>query len=396
MSSAARPDRTAEAVACKGQERCRATGTVGSPLRVGNAVHWVERVEITVLPEGYVPPSGPAEDEIGLCNSEEFWLFARSDSGELLDHQMVTGGCTGDDAGERWCGLPPSATVEVKGERVEAHGFAPQFACMGAFRSDVRVSVSLRTFELLAEESSLSHSLAGYSNGSAFDWQRLSGTETFYYAGGGDDPGDCGEVSSSLRVIPAFKMPDGYLHQGFDTASITGCATRFLPTEGSPRSGLAPTELHAVVDTRHVLLLELLPAVPPSASARFEVCQGEAPYYDSSYCQYPNPEPSSCLTFDRDGRVHGSTRGAPSAFIEKAKGELRFKLALASSSEALRLEYRDPVNKDRISTSRAKASQLFSLSRIENLEPRAACEWNGSRLSVRPLRGDRRRALTAR
>jgi hypothetical protein len=259
-------------LACNGRARCEHTGTIGEPLAVGELTHSVERI-VMAAPAREAAPSDEEEGD-GTCDAEEFWLVAQNEAHEVVDYQLLSGGCVDNERSQRsWCGTAPHVEIAVSGDEVTASAYSPQFPCMGAFRSSVELVASLRTFQASKYSSSSWHSLAGYSNHHEWSWPELRGGRGFGYAFEPQVPSDsaeCANVAVDLPVIPAFEVDETFSAGGWASTNLAGCSTKLdarsldrldpkkaAQLRAEPAS--ARTVLEALVDTQGHLFLALHP-----------------------------------------------------------------------------------------------------------------------------------------
>lgn len=416
-SQPARPARTAEVkpvtasppslneIVCEGRARCERTGTIGAPLAMGEVTHSVERFVIAA-PERQVAPSDDEERD-GTCDAEEFWLVAQNAAHQVVDHQLLSGGCVDNERSRRsWCGTAPHVEVEVSGDEVTASAYSPQFPCMGAFRSSVELVASLRTFQTLKHSSSSWHSLAGYSNHQEWSWPELRGGRGFGYAFEPQVPSDtaeCPNVAVDLPVIPAFEVDAAFAADGWASTNLAGCSTKLdarsldrldpkkaAQLRAEPAS--ARTVLEALVDTQGHLFLALHPVKAPSANASIEVCAGDETYYDSGYCTYG--EPAECARFMLDGTLLSNGKEAKLQ-VDKARSSLQYRVTLPTTEGSLKLLYRDPGTSEAIRTSTRATGKSFSLSEVVRFDPKqATCAMHNGGLQLVRQRPPKDHALT--
>jgi len=363
------PPPTLDQLLCAARQRCTLVGPVGQPLPVGGDTHVVERL-VVLSP----PAEELAEDEELLpCDAEEFWFVARGPEGEVRDYQLLTGGCTGDEASERWCGRPPTAEVNVEGERVAVSWFTPQFQCMGAMREMGDPVYSLATFELVERGFYSYHSLIGTSHTSTFRFDTRVGSESFSFSPVERDPDQCPSAEPKPNLtVPWYVLDAGFEEGDWATTDIEACAGLLTPDslahavwqgdsseqerQAKPRTPpeRAPVTLLALA-TPEAMYLELRAEQAPSASAALELCSGGEFYHDSSYCQHA--ELASCTTFDLQGVVKkGEAR------VQKATDILRFRITESGVAGSFFLRYRDRARGIDLRTSTKKPGERFALS----------------------------------
>lgn len=391
------PPPTLQSLLCGARDRCTLTGPVGAPLAVGDATHVVERLVVLAPSKEKPAAEGSSEDDDVLlpCDAEEFWFVARDAGGAVRDYQLLTGGCTGEEADERWCGRAPRAEVKVEGERVAVSWFTPQFQCMGAFRAMGDPVYSLATFALLERHDYSYHSMAGYSTASDFSFVTRLGSESFSYLPYEPEPGSCPKVDAKPNLtIPIYELDADFEKVGWTTMDFAGCAGQLTPDalahavwmhgttseERETRPRVRPTGEPATLlamASSSAVYLELRPAEAPGARATIEVCGSGELYYDSGYCEFP-PEPASCTTFDLAGAVKKG-----SAHVEKAGELMRYRVTAAGIEGSLSLRYRDGARGIDLRTSTRLPGQRFAMGSFAlAYETKVECRTTEGRLEL--------------
>ncbi len=383
------PPSSPEEAFCHGRPHCSLANRVGKPLQRDGFIHSVERI-VLVAPEEVRRP--PGEDAQGACSVEEYWFLKTNGTGKVLDYQLLTGGCTGEDADEIWCGRAPTVSVTVSGETVSASWYSPFGQCWSAFSSNGRFTASLVDFKTIKTEASTGHAFAGYSNGHEWDWTSMSGSESFLFQAFSPDgsplPEDrCADVNVKTRVIPSFSTAQHLSDDGWKTADLKGCSTSFHTSVLSSVGNTRGTELHAFVGTGGILYLQLDPVSLPSEAAHFELCFRSEVLNDSNYCEYPASETCSRMS------VAGKMLQGDLA-IEKASDAYRYAID-ASMHAAVRLMYRDPEHGVGIWSSTRGVGKRFSHSPLMSSGTREAeCTIQDEKATVLRRRPPQEKALS--
>ncbi|MFZ5893621.1 MAG: hypothetical protein ACOY0T_21340 [Myxococcota bacterium] len=359
---------------CGGRIDCQVTGTLG-----GMKAHDGTRREVW---RATVPEEGEGSPEDENCTFEEFWLVALDRAGKVADKRLFASGCAPSSPETAWCGLPPRASVRVRGKVVEADWSVHALRCMSVYHSTGSYAASLEDFKPLHASSRYFRMVDPWEERRTnWDWSRMRGSWSF-----STKDAECPMLRRGpIPRIPAFDLGEKFVGEAWRTADVSRCATRIDAGYGfAPKGAAAKVALQLLATAENTLFVDVKPLVrgrPLPKNAVVRVCRSEEALYSYAYC-HPRDDDFTCGKFTLDGRVLEGELEVE-ASIPSEHGA-RLKVQLPSDSASVTVMYSEPSTGRWLASSQQRPLDFTYFNELHPVDADVArCELEGAELQLR-------------